>query len=150
MGAQRLLQISACAAALALAACGGGGGGGISVPPVQTSGPVTFNYTPGFVAGEKPSSISVDQSGLATQTVNGATVSTMQIGAALTAQIFSDVQKAWPLNQLPASQPVPDAGGLSVTWGGQTSPDIRDAPNGIEAALNTDANALARAFPPPQ
>lgn len=132
-----------------LAACGGGSSG-VSVPPVATSGPVTFHYTPGFVADQTPSSISVNQSGLATKTINGATVATMQISAALTAQIFSDVQKAWPLNALPAAQPVPDAGGLSVTWGGQTSPDIRDAPNGIEAALNTDANNLARAFPPPQ
>jgi hypothetical protein len=72
----------------------------------------------------------------------------VQLSAALTAQIFSDVQKAWPLNKLPPGPQIPDTGGLSVSWDGQTTPNIVDASSGIEAALNTDADQLASAFPP--
>lgn len=139
------------AATFALAACGGGGSGGSSLvprPPIQTSGAVTFSYAPGFVCCPSPYTISVQPDGTATKTTSGFPPVTVQLTAALSQQIFNDVQQAWPLSSLPANVPVPDAGGLTVAWAAETSPNIVGASSGIEASLNSDAHNLNLAFPP--
>jgi hypothetical protein len=120
--------------------------GSVVAPPIATSGPVTFNYTPGNVCCPSPFSISVQPSGLATKDVNGVAVASVQLAPNLRMQIFSDIQRAWPLDRLPSSPSVPDGGALSVTWDGQTSPDIGSASSGIGAALDADARSLALAF----
>jgi hypothetical protein len=144
------LQLAAALTALTLSACGGSSG---SVnPPVQrfgqASGAVAFNYTPGFVCCPSPYTIVVQSGGSATKNAGGVATATLQLTPALTAQIFSDIQAAWPLNDLPENAGVPDTGALSVSWDGQTSPDIIGASSGIEAALNTDAQNLAQLFGP--
>ena len=138
------------AATLALVACGGGAGGVSVAADRQTqgaSGPATFNYTPGFVCCPSPSAITVQPDGAATKSVGGKTVATAQLSSTLTAKIFSDLSEAWPLNALPVISVIPDTGGLTISWGGETTPNIVNASSGIEGALNSDATDVAHAFP---
>jgi hypothetical protein len=151
MGETTLRTVLAPAAALiALSACGGGGGVTPSpvatTPPVATSGPVTFSETPGLVCCPSAFTISVQSNGVATKTITGSPAVTMQLTPALTSQVFSDVQKAWPLNALQSVPIVPDSGALTIEWSGQTSPDILGATAGIESALNTDFSNVNAAF----
>jgi hypothetical protein len=145
------LPLAAALTALTLSACGGGAGGANPLTPQvgHASGAVTFHYTPGFVCCPAPQyTIVVQSGGSATKSVGGVATATVQLPPALTTQIFSDVQAAWPLNNLPAHPGIPDTGALSVSADGQTSPDIRGGTSGIEAALNTDAANLNLAFGP--
>jgi hypothetical protein len=109
---------------------------------------VTFDYTPGLVPCCGPYSISVQPGGSATKMVNGAPLATVQLTAALTTQIFSDVQRAWPLSKLTPNGGIPDTGALTVSWSGEVSPNIVDASSGIESALDTDARNVSAAFGP--
>ena len=133
------------AAAFMLTACGGGSAV-VSPPPTGNSGPVTFSDTPGNVCCLSAFTISVQPDGAATMNTNGSPPVTKQLTSALTQQIFSDVRQAWPLSSLTAYPPVPDSGGITVAWAGQTSPNIVAAPGGIEAFLNSDSSNLNRAF----
>jgi len=148
--AEKHLALAAALTVLTLSACGGGSGSVSSLAPqvAQASDPVTFHYTPGFVCCPSPYTIVVQSGGSATKNVGGVPTATLQLTPALTTQIFSDVQAARPLNDLPANPGIPDTGALSVSSDGQTSPDIRGGTTGIEAALNTDANNLSLAFGP--
>lgn len=139
---------AAFAAIVALSGCGGGGAGLVTRPPIETSGSVTFSYWPGLVCCPSPYTISVQPDGAATKNTSGSPPATVQLTAALTQQIFSDVQQAWPLNSLAGNLGPADSGALTITWAGQTSPNIVGASSGIEAALNSDSRNLNLAFGP--
>ena len=125
-----------------------GGGSGIIAPPVSTSGAVTFSMAPGNVCCAAPYTITVQPQGTATKSAGGVPIATVPLTPALNAQIFSDVRAAWPLNKLPVIPVTPDSGTITVSWDGETTPNILTASTGIEGALITDFSDLNLAFNP--
>jgi len=140
----RVVVVSTCAALiLAAAGCGGGGGTPAALP---TPGPVTFHQSGGFSANPPDITYTILATGAATRTLNGGPAGTAQLTVTQTAQLYADVQKAMPLSSLPLSS-VPDSASITVSFQGQTSPDIFGADNAKEQALLSDLSVIQAALP---
>lgn len=131
---------------LALAGCGGAGSSPQPVPTVAPRFTVTFTRMSGGLGIFPTETITVRDNGWATKTVNGAT-SYVEVPAALSAQVFADVQAAQPLSALPFGG-YPDFAIVTVSEQGQTSPDINPGDgSATEAALLGDFINLTKLFP---
>ena len=135
------------AGVLALTACGGGGASAIPAP-TSTPGPVTFVRSGGSIANPPTLAYTISFDGSVVRTVNGANALTASLTATQTAALYADLKSAWPLTALtPAG--VPDFPSLTISWQGQTSPDIFGGTNTIEAALQNDFTNAYQLFPSP-
>ena len=133
---------------LTLAACGGGTGTILTPTPAPTPGPVTFVQSGGFSYKPPTLVFTIAFNGSVSRTVNGAQSLTEQLTTVQTAQLFADVKSASPLSALPAAG-YPDFPSITVSWQGQTSPDIFDGASASEVALQTDFGYAYQLFPSP-
>lgn len=131
--------------AFALAACGGGSTSVVPTP-APTPGPVTFVQSGGSTMNPPTLVFTITFGGTVTRTVNGSQLLTAQLTAVQTAQLYADVKNASPLSALPEAG-YPDFPSITVSWQGQTSPDIFDGTSAAEVALQTDFGYAIQLFP---
>lgn len=132
---------------LGAAGCGGRGSTPVALPSASpTPGPVVYHQSGGFSAGPADITYTILASGAATKTLNGAPAGSAELTAAQTAQLYADVVKAMPLGSLPLSS-VPDSPSITVSFEGQTSPDIFGSSDAKEQALLSDLSVIQAALP---